>query len=443
MRILVYGKDARTHALVESCAASRGRNDLYVYTQFVNPGYLARCKEVERGSLSDLKRMIQYALQVKPHLVIIGPEEPLEAGLVDALEEVGIPCFGPRKELAKLETSKSWTRRLLDKYRIPGNPDYRVFSSTNGMSDYLKTLGEFVMKPDGLTGGKGVRVSGEHILSVDEALSYGNELLLQRRPVVVEERLDGEEFSLQSICDGEHLLHAPVVQDHKRACETDKGPNTGGMGSYSCPDHSLPFLSEDDLAQAKSISAQVARALEAETGKPYRGVLYGGFMATRRGVKLLEYNARFGDPEAMNVLPILDGDFVELCEAVVKRELHRIRASFRPVATVCKYLVPNGYPTNPIKDEEIFIPESRLSSNNLRVFYAAVEARGDRIALTGSRAAAFLGIGETLEQAERLAESAASSIEGPVFHRRDIGTAALIEKRVNHVKSLRSAALSH
>ena len=439
IRVLIYGKDARSDALAASCAASSARHELYAYTQFLNPGFSSKCKDVGLGLLTDLDSMVEYARRVQPHLVIVGPEDPLAVGLVDALEAMGIPCFGPSRGLARLETSKSWTRRLLDKHRIPGNPEYRIFSGTYGLEDYLKGLGEFVVKPDGLTGGKGVRVSGEHIFSIDEATRYAEELLQTASCFVVEERLDGEEFSLQSICDGEHLFHCPAVQDHKRAFESDTGPNTGGMGSYSCPDHSLPFLSKDDIAQARAISVSVAHALLEESGMPYKGVLYGGFMATRKGVKLIEYNARFGDPEAMNILPILDGDFLAMCEAVTQGDLDKVSAGFRPLATVCKYVVPAGYPTDPAAGERIVIPRELFSRDDLQVYFAAVHEEEGEITLTGSRSLAFVGIGETIAQAEALAEYGASSVQGPLFHRKDIGTAGLVEARIRHMRALRDA----
>jgi phosphoribosylamine---glycine ligase len=385
--------------------------------------------------------MVDYAAEVKPDLAIVGPEEPLWVGLVDALEEqLSIPTFGPYKNLAKIETSKSWARDFIRKYEDGVNPDYKIFDSNSiaGLRGFLQGLGEYVIKPDGLTGGKGVRVSGEHLNSIDDAVSYAGELLnLGHNCIVAEQKLEGEEFSLQTISDGESFVHCPLVQDHKRANEGDKGPNTGGMGSYSCSDFSLPFLHRSEVAEAKRISTLILRKICDDVGKPYRGVLYGNYMATAHGVKLIEYNARFADPESMNVLPIMEADFVEVCEAVVKGTLSKLTVNFRPKATVCKYVVPEGYPANPEREKEISVPEELLGREELRTYFAAVNQRPEGLFLTGSRAVAFVGIGDTLSAAEELAELAASSVRGPLKHRRDIGSSSLIQSRIDHMRAIR------
>jgi phosphoribosylamine--glycine ligase len=438
-KILVYGKDARTDAIIEACSRSEYRPEIFVCTEFRNPGFLARCKEVytlPRNGLTNLKLMVDCAQEVKPDFAIVGPEEPLNAGLVDALEEHKIPSFGPYVELAQIETSKSWARNLLRAREDHVNPEHQTFHSTAGLRGFLKKLGEFVIKPDGLTGGKGVRLSGEHLSSIDDAVAYAEELLASHTCVVAEQKLEGEEFSLQTISDGYSFVHCPLVQDHKRAFEGDSGPNTGGMGSYSYPDFSLPFLHRSEVEEAMRISSLVLNSMREEVGKPYRGVLYGNYMATAEGVKLIEYNARFADPEAMNVLPILDTDFVEVCEAVLSGTLSHLTVRFRPKATVCKYVVPRDYPLKSKSDEIISVPDELLGRKDLRTYFAAVDKTSDGIRLTGSRAVAFVGIGETLAEAERIAEGAASSVGGPVRHRQDVGSASLVQSRVAHMEAI-------
>jgi phosphoribosylamine--glycine ligase len=257
---------------------------------------------------------------------------------------------------------------------------------------------------------------------------------------VIEEKLDGEEFSLQSFCDGSHIVDMVVVQDHKRAEEGDRGPNTGGMGSYSCQDHRLPFLSDDDVRAASAINAAVARALLLDTGEKYRGILYGGFMLTRHGVRLLEYNARLGDPEALNVLSLLKTDLVDICEAIIRGHLDRVPVAFEPLATVCKYVVPKGYPDCPVKGERIDLARVPEESDRLKYYFAAIDERPDGLYLTGSRAVGFVGIGATLGEAEEIAEKAASAVGGPVYHRSDIGTGQLIRLRVEHIRKIRGVA---
>jgi phosphoribosylamine--glycine ligase len=252
---------------------------------------------------------------------------------------------------------------------------------------------------------------------------------------VIEEKLEGEEFSYQSFCDGRHVKDTVAVQDHKRAYEGDSGPNTGGMGSYSCEDRSLPFLRKQDIQQASQINMAVAEAVRKEIGGDgFKGILYGGFMITKNGLKVLEYNARFGDPEAMNVLPLLETDFIDVCEAIISGTLDKIRVSFRSKATVCKYVVPDGYPDKPKR--EVRIDNIPASTDNLKVYYAAVNQKADGLYSTGSRAIAVVGIGNNLAEAEQVAEDAASKVNGPVRHRKDIGTSALIQRRIDHVNRL-------
>ncbi len=435
-RILNLGKEARLDCILEALEKSAHPKKLYTMSEVRNPGFYEKSHHVRIGNTNNLDEVRSYALEIKPDFAIISPEEPLFLGIVDMLETMGIPCVGPRKDLAKLEWSKSFTRELLSRNGIPGNPEHRIFRTPEGIEPYMKALVDFVVKPDGLTGGKGVMVYGEHLHSIKQALEYCTSLFKSgHNAVVIEEKLDGEEFSLQSFCDGRHVVDMPAVQDHKRAFDDDQGPNTGGMGSYSCEDHRLPFLSKSHIQQASGINAAVAQAIAEETGQGFKGILYGGFMVTKDGLRLIEYNARFGDPEVMNVLPLLKTDFIDVCECIIEGTLDSLSISFDQKATVCKYIVPKGYPNNPEKGARITggVP---ISDDKLRVYYAAVDKTDDSLFLTGSRALAFVGIGETLAEAERIAESAASKVGGPVRHRVDVGTSTLIQKRIDHVNRL-------
>lgn len=437
LKVLVVGKDARTDAMAAACLKSPQAIELFAMSEMRTPGLIEKCIKVfSMGSPAERMRVIG---ELAPDLVLVGPEEPLAEGFVDELEAAGIAAFGPRQDLARIESSKSWAREILDRHGIPGNPAYRVIEDRADLRPYMEQLGDFVIKPDGLTAGKGVRVFGEHMSSIEEALEYAAALVQADGRVQIEERLEGEEFSLQTITDGESFLHCPVVQDHKRAYVGDQGPNTGGMGSYSCADHSLPFLTDSDLATARRINELVVKALDEEVGRPYRGVLYGGFIATASGIQLIEYNARFGDPEAMNVLPLFEGDFVELCTAVTRGELGKVEASFAARATVCKYIVPSVYPDPVVDPGEILVPDGIIGAGT-HWYWAACRQEERRVALTRSRSGAAVGIGESLDQAERLAEEAASAVKGDVRHRSDIGRPAIVEARVDHMASLRSTA---
>jgi phosphoribosylamine--glycine ligase len=261
------------------------------------------------------------------------------------------------------------------------------------------------------------------------AIAYARSL---NGDVVLEERLLGEEFTLQAFVDGKHLVPMPLVQDHKRAFEGDTGPNTGGMGSYSMPDHTLPFVSKKDYMRALAIMQSVVAAME-RTGSPYKGILYGQFMNTAQGPKVIEFNARFGDPEAMNVLSLLSSDLSEIVCRIVEGSLAPSQVSFKSRATVCKYLVPEGYPDAPHAGDRITLPEEPQAL----LYYANVEKSDSGALLTQtSRTLAYVGLGETLEEAERNAEQAASGVRGAVRYRRDIGTRTLLDRRIAHMKEL-------
>jgi phosphoribosylamine--glycine ligase len=439
--IVVMCKSGRLDVMAEALRSSASPVILYILSEVNNPGLEAKAKKVIHPvKTDDPDAVAKIVREINPDFVLIGPEEPLAAGVVDELRKIGVPSVGPTQKLAQLETSKSFTRELLTKYKIPGNPKHRVFRSVDGIAAYLQSLGPFVVKPDGLTGGKGVKVFGEHLHSIADAVNYCIELFESGQlAVVIEEKLDGEEFSFQSFFDGKHIIHTIPVQDHKRARDGDTGPNTGGMGSYSCPDHLLPFLTRDHVRQAGEINRLVGEAVSREIGDEYKGILYGGFMLTKDGLRVIEYNARFGDPEVMNVLPLMQADFVQVCKAIIDGTLDKLTIRFKRQATVCKYVVPTAYPQKKNGDEEIRVDATTTIpglGDRLRMYYAAVRSQDGKLYLTGSRAVAFVGIANTLFEAEKIAEEAASLVEGPVFHRRDIGTAELIQKRVDHVRRI-------
>lgn len=434
-KILVIGSGAREHAIVRAFGRSPQKKEIYCLATNLNPGLVELCDDFTVGNINDSNFVVPYAKKTGTTLAVIGPENPLSEGVADALWDADVKVVGPKKDLARLETSKSFTRNLLKEYGIPGGPIYQTFSTEDGVSEFLSELGEnYVVKYDGLAGGKGVMVSGDHLHSHDEALAYCRELINKNGEFVIEEKFIGEEFSLMSFCDGENLEHMPAIQDHKRLFEGDKGPNTGGMGTYSDANHSLPFLSDDNIAQACEINLQTAEAVKDKFGEGYKGVLYGGFMATAKGVKLIEYNARFGDPEAMNVLSVLSSDFIDICHAITSGTLNNVEVKFLNKATVCKYAVPEGYPDNPVKDEPIDLSGIE---NQEGLFYASVDIHEGQLVEAGSRTVAIVGIADTISDAEKIAEKDVLKIEGPLYHRADIGTDSSIQKRIDHMISLR------
>jgi len=434
-KILLIGNGAREHVIAETLKRSKHEVELFVVGKSKNPAMADMAKEYLIADVSNKDAIRDFALCVRPDFAILGPEAPIAVGVADMLLEIEISCASPLQTVGRLESSKSFTRDLLEKYQIPGNPKFKVFYKEEGLSEFFDELGEdYVVKADGLKGGKGVKVSGDHLNGKEEGMAYARECLAESGMVVIEEKFVGQEFSLMSFCDGVHTVEMPAVQDHKRAYDGDKGPNTGGMGSYSCEDELLPFLKQSDIEEAREITKKVAKALFDETGVYFKGVMYGGFIATKNGVRLIEYNARFGDPEVMNVLPLMQTDFVDVCEAIINGTLDQMKVEFEKKATVCKYLVPNGYPDTPVAGEKIEVGEI---PEGVRAYYASVDQKSDGLYLSGSRAIAFVGIADDLETAEKLAESAVGSVKGPVFYRKDIGTKELIQKRVDMMKEIR------
>ena len=435
MNILIVGSGAREHAIAKALHNSPKQKSLYCLATNNNPGLQKLCFDLQVVDINDNQIISRFAKENHINLAIIGPENPLANGLTDVLIDGGVQVVGPTKELSKIESSKSFARDLLREYNIPACPQYKVFNSMKGVQKFLDQLGNyFVIKYDGLAGGKGVKVSGDHLSSHKDALEYCEQLIQKGGPFVIEKKLIGEEFSLMSFSDGNSLKHMPAIQDHKRALDGDVGPNTGGMGTYSDADHSLPFLTNNEIKEAQKINNLTASALKDKYGYGYKGVLYGGFITTSKGVKLIEYNARFGDPEAMNVLSLLDTDFIDVCLAITGGTLKNIDVNFLHMASVCKYAVPKGYPDKPIKNEEINIEKI---NNDDGLFYASVNSDNDKIILAGSRAVAVVAVANSISKAEEVAEKEISCIKGPLFHRKDIGKDFLIQRRVEHMRGLR------
>ncbi|MCK5039176.1 MAG: phosphoribosylamine--glycine ligase [Thermoplasmata archaeon] len=435
MKILVVGGGAREHAITE--ALSKDDTTIFAVMKNRNPGIAKYCEDILYLAETEVEKITDWASDKGIEMVIIGPEGPLEAGLVDELLEVGIPCIGPTKELARLETSKAFTRGLFEKYDIPGNAKYAVFHNLDGMRDWMERLGEYVIKDDGLCGGKGVKLSGEHLATIDDGLKYAEECILKHGSVVIEEKFVGEEFSLQALSDGHTVIGSPLAQDHKRAYEGDTGPNTGGMGSYSDSDHSLPFLRPGDYEEALAITQRACDALREECGTPYKGVMYGGFIATKDGVKCVEFNARFGDPEALNVLPLLESSFLKICQAVIDGNLTQDMAVYSNKATVCKYIVPKGYGVKSLVGAEVTLDEKFIEEQGAKLYYASVNEENGKVYTTGSRSLGVIGIADTINEAERICERAVNSIKGEVFMRHDIGTPEALEKRINRMREIR------
>ncbi len=432
----LVGNGAREHIIAEKLV--EGGASLVAYMSALNPGIEELCGgKVKVGHLDDFESISGFMKDHKVEFVVIGPEAPLVVGIVDALKSQGIKAVGPTIQAAQLEGSKMFTRNLLKKYKIESNILFQSFDQAKGIMDYCKTLNyQVVIKPDGLTGGKGVKVFGEHLHSESDIDQYVHEILRGGGGVVVEEKCDGEEFTYICFVDGKHVVGTPLVQDHKRAFVGDKGPNTGGMGSYTMQDHLMPFVTASDVEDAHKTILETIKALKEETSEEFKGFLYGQFMKTKTGVKLIEYNVRFGDPEAVNVLGLLETNFVDICKHILAGTLDQIKITFDKKATVCKYLVPDGYPTNPLKHEPIKIDPQAFKKEGIKYYFASVSKEDGIIYTSSSRAVAILGVADSIQEAEKLAEKGCGMVEGALYHRSDIGTMELIQKRIDHMKAI-------
>ncbi|WP_117591013.1 phosphoribosylamine--glycine ligase [Haloprofundus halophilus] len=442
--VLLIGGGGREHAIARSLASDC---DLYACASNRNPGIVALAEGFERVDETDADAIADYAETVEATLAVVGPESALAAGVVDALEDRGVYAFGPKKMDARLETDKAFQRRFMVENDVPGCPDFETFHDIEAACAYVDQYdGDVAVKPAGLTGGKGVKVTGDQVTK-EEAKEYLRTEKYER--VVVEERFVGEEFTVQAFVANGDVRPTPAVQDHKRAYEGDEGPNTGGMGSYSDAKRTLPFMEERDYEEAVDVLESVVSALP-----DYRGVLYGQFMLTADGVRVVEFNARFGDPEAMNTLPVLETPFLDVLVAARDGETLP-DLEFAPTATVCKYAVPEGYPTNPEAGARIDVDEERVTRAAERVadqssddesrddvgegllFYASVEEREDGLYTSTSRSFAVVGLGDTIAAAEAVAADALSAAGDGLRVRQDIGTAELVQRRIDHVADLR------
>ncbi|PSP93052.1 phosphoribosylamine--glycine ligase [Halobacteriales archaeon QS_4_62_28] len=424
--VLLVGGGGREHVIARALAGSDV--ELYACAGNRNPGIASVAEGFESLDTTNPTAVTTYANEVGATLAVVGPEAPLAAGVADALDDAGVYAFGPRESEARIETDKAFQRRFMKKHDIPGCPDFETFEDMAAACDYIDEYdGDLAIKPAGLTGGKGVRVIGDQV-TAEEAKEYLRSADYDR--VVLEERLIGEEFTLQGFVANGQLRVTPAVQDHKRAYEGDEGPNTGGMGSYSDASLELPFMTEDDYMDAVDVLRATVEALDG-----YKGVLYGQFMLTAEGITVVEFNARFGDPEAMNTLPVLNTDFLDVLTAAREDE-PLPQLSFAPKATVCKYAVPDGYPTNPTAGAKVRIDEE--SAGDALLYYASVDEREGDIYTTTSRSFAVVGVAETITDAEKIAEKAlATAGEEGLRTRHDIGTPELVQARIDHMAEIR------
>jgi phosphoribosylamine--glycine ligase len=417
MRVLLIGSGGREHALAWKLAKSPLLTQLFCTPG--NPG-IAKVAECIAINVADHKAVISFCRSQGVDFVVVGPEAPLVAGLVDDLAAAGIKAFGPSKYAAQLEGSKGFTKDICRDYNIP-TAAYERFDAEAPALAYLKKMGApIVIKADGLAAGKGVTVA----MTLAEAEAAVREIFTGRfggASCVIEEFLDGEEASFFALADGENILPLTTAQDHKRVGDGDKGPNTGGMGAYS----PAPCMTEGLIAQTiERIIKPTVAALEAQ-GHPYRGVLYAGLMLTKNGPKLIEYNARFGDPETQVMLPRMESDLLPLLLACAEGTLAQQHVVWKNEAALTVVLASKGYPGdftkgNPIKGLD------RPFGAGVEVFHAGTALKDDQLVSNGGRVLNVTALGASVKDAQTNAYAIVDKIDFPEgFCRRDIGWRAV------------------
>lgn len=427
-RILLVGGGGREDAIGRRLV--EGGAELYCTAKNTNPSLKGISKEYKVVNELDYESILDFAKERGIDLLFIGPDPVLDTPLADLASKSGIAVASPSRDAARIETSKEYMRSFLTRNGIDGNIFSRIFSDKVALKDFLSSAtGEFAIKPIGLTGGKGVRVMGLQLNGVTEAIAYACEVLEKDGRVLIEEKISGEEFSLQVFSDGRNIASMPVAQDYKRAYENDQGPNTGGMGSITDADHKLPFISSQCVNKALAIMRDIVTGMNRE-GNPFKGVMYGQFMQVDGMPKIIEINSRFADPEGMNVLSLLQDNLPEILFNISDSRI-RSHVNFEKMATTLKYIVPKGYGTDPQKGF-LHIDISNMP-DDLGIYYAAVSGSLERVEMSTSRALALIAKSATIQDASDIVEANLHRINGSFYVRHDIGSKEFINAKMKKV----------
>lgn len=462
MKILIIGGGAREHAITDAFYRSVHDPKIYAVSSNINPGILKLCKntggELIKGNILDPVFIANTAEKLSIDFVFIGPEEPLFHGVPDELEKRGIQVIGLNSKASEIEKSKAFMRKLMWKYKIPGRLRYKAFKSIEDALAYIEEYAESVaIKPARQAGGKGVKVIADiqaYLRKVKEEIKkrhaeriYSNIMAKYEDiedKILIEEKVEGPEYTVQCITDGETVVAFPPVQDNKHAFEMDMGPETGGMGSISGKDM-LPFLTKEEYNESIEIIKTVVRALRKEINQDFRGIISGQMMLTMVwGPTIIEFYARFGDPEAANVLPLLETDMVDLSEAILSKKLHKVKLRFREKATVVKAIAPNGYPNRRdlAKGHPLIINERKIEELGGQVFYGSVDLVNGEMLTGGSRAVEIYAEGDSIEEASKIAEKCVPYVKTKdgwgLFHRSDIGSSLNLRRSIELSELVRS-----
>ncbi len=463
MKVLLVGHGAREHAIADALCRSVHEPKLFAIMSSCNPGIYRLCLrsggKFFRGSETDPKFVADVAEQISADFVFIGPEEPQFHGVPDELWKRGIPCVGATEKCSEIERSKAFMRRLMWKYKIPGRLRFKAFRNVEDALAYIREYAESVaLKPARQAGGKGVKVIADlkvylseekrkvkekHVIDIAEKHMKKYTDIEDR--ILIEEKVEGPEYTLQAFTDGKTLKPLPVVQDNKNAYEADIGPETGGMGSISGPGMLLPFLTQEEYDRSVEIVDACLKALQQEVGETYKGTIAGQMMLTPLwGPTIIEFYSRFGDPENVNVLPIMQTDMVDICEAILRESLHKIKLEFEECATVVKAIAPKGYPDRRdlAKGHPAHVDEKAIEEQGGKVFYGALDLREDgNMYTTGSRMVEIFAKAETIPEASKIAERCIPYVRlldgWGLFHRSDIGSEVLLRRRIEQAELIR------
>lgn len=438
MKVGLLGSGGREHALAKALTRDTHRDSLFVYASHINPGIVPLAADIRVADLTDISSVAEYFYTWQVDFVVVGPEVPLMAGVVDTLRLRGIPSVGPTLAQARIEGDKTFMRRLLNDRVGWGSPAWRTVQNRQEAAEFIRQVGDVAVKPLGLTGGKGVQVMGDQLNSFEDTLEVIDTWIKKDGHVLLEERLIGEEFSRMVFAADGVIVPMPVAQDFKYAYNGDKGGMTGGMGSYTWVDGSLPFLEPEDLALADQLIESTLAALVAETTETYRGFLYGQFMATADGVRLVEFNARLGDPEAINMMALFQGDLALVLHQLGTGTLENRWVNFVPRASLCKYLVPDRYP-GVIDDPVTFqLDIEKIHQAGFTTIYASILEEGGYCKTLGSRALAIVGLGDHPGEISARMEELLHTIEpSGLRHRSDVGASEVIQAKVDRMIRLR------
>ena len=418
MKVLVVGSGGREHAIIHALAQSPRIEQLYAAPGNAGISQEAVCVPI---AANDVAGMVDFAVQQELDLVVVAPEDPLALGMVDALEAAGIRAFGPRRNAAVLEASKIFSKNLMARYGIP-TAEYQTFLDMDDAVTYLDGVDKFpvVIKADGLALGKGVIIAHDR----QEALQAVTKMMQDQAfgaaggRIVVEEFLTGPEITVLAFCDGKTLLPMVSSRDHKPVFDGNKGPNTGGMGTIA---PNPAYTTEMARECKEKIFLPTVRAMQ-EEGRPFKGVIYFGLMATPQGVKVIEYNARFGDPETQVVLPLLANDLLDVFEAVVDERLDQVQLQFKPGCAVCVCLASGGYPGSYEKGKPITGIAEAEALSGVQVYHAGTKWEGETLVTNGGRVLGVTAVAGSREEAIAQAYDGVSHIyfEG-MQYRADIG----------------------